>query len=82
MSHVGGRIFPRWRGRRGLLLLLLVGLLLIPRINHASDHQDAARFQTLHRLDIALVAAGMVIGLLLIVALAYVLPGHFTFWQH
>ena len=65
-----------------MTLCFFSGLLLIPRINHASDHQDAARFQTLHRLDTALVAAGMGIGLLLIVALAYVLPGHFTFWQH
>ena len=65
-----------------MTLCFFTGLQLIPRINQASDDQDLARFQTLHRLDIILVATGMVIGLLLIIALGYVLPGHFTFWQH
>lgn len=65
-----------------MTLCFFTGLQLIPRINQASDDQDLARFQTLHRLDIILVATGMVIGLLLVIALGYVLPGHFTFWQH
>ena len=46
--------------------LLFTGLQLIPQSTRASDDQDLARFQTLHRLDIILVATGMVIGLLLL----------------
>lgn len=65
-----------------MTLCFFTGSLLIPRINQAADARDLSRFETLHRTDMALVVTGMVTCVLMIIALAYVLPGHFTFWQH
>ena len=56
---------------------------LIPRINHARDTADAAPntdFERLHRLNVALTGAGLLLGIVLLAALIYVLPGQFTFW--
>jgi hypothetical protein len=55
---------------------------LIAKINLAADIHDQKAFNALHRADMALVGAGMLTGVALIIALGYVLPGHFTFWQH
>jgi succinate dehydrogenase/fumarate reductase cytochrome b subunit len=44
------------------------------------DAGNEKRFNRLHRLDVALVSTGMLTGLLLLIALVYVLPGQFTFW--
>ena len=52
-----------------------------PTNQPASDDQDLARFQTLHRLDIILRYYRHDDRFTLIIALGYVLP-HFTFWQH
>ncbi len=65
-----------------MTMCFFVGLNLITKINLAADMQDQKTFNALHRADMALVGAGMLAGVGLIVALGYVLPGHFTFWQH
>jgi len=59
-----------------------IGLQLIPKINLASDNKDTKRFMVLHRADMALVATGLITCMIIIIAIGYVLPGHFTFWQH
>ncbi len=65
----------------GLMTLsFYAGLRLIPAVNSARDNGNEKRFNRLHRLDVALVSAGMLTGLLLLMALIYVLPGQFTFW--
>ena len=75
--------------RYALLLVSLAGLMtvlfysamrLIPRINHARDAADDETFNRLHRLNVSLVSLGMLAAMALLVALVYVLPGHFTFW--
>jgi hypothetical protein len=58
----------------------LVGWRLIPVINAARDAGRQAEFDRLHRLDVLLVALGMLLALIVIAALVYVLPGQFTFW--
>jgi len=65
-----------------MTICFFVGLNLIAKINLAADMQDQKAFNALHRADMVLVGAGMLAGIALIVALGYVLPGHFTFWQH
>jgi hypothetical protein len=65
-----------------MTICFFVGLNLIAKINLASDMQDQKAFNALHRADMALVGAGMLTGVALMIALGYVLPGHFTFWQH
>ena len=65
-----------------MTMCFFIGLNLIPKINHAADTQNQRTFNALHRADMALVGAGLLTGVALIVALGYVLPGHFTFWQH
>ena len=49
-------------------------------MNSARDAGNEERFNRLHQLDVVLVSAGMLTGLLLLIALIYVLPGQFTFW--
>ena len=75
--------------RYALLLVSLAGLMtivfysamrLIPSINHARDAADDETFNRLHRLNVSLVSLGMLTAIALLVALIYVLPGHFTFW--
>ena len=75
--------------RYSLLIVCLAGLMtlcffvamtLIPPINHAKDTGDIQTFDRLHRRNVGLVSAGMLITLLLLIALVYVLPGQFTFW--
>ena len=63
-----------------MTVCFLIGWRLIPAINVARDAGATAEFTRLHRLDIALVSAGMLLALLVIAALVYVLPGQFTFW--
>jgi hypothetical protein len=65
-----------------MTICFFVGLNLIAKINLAADIHDQKAFNALHRADMALVGAGMLTGVALIIALGYVLPGHFTFWQH
>jgi hypothetical protein len=65
----------------GLMTLsFYTGLRLIPAVNNARDAGNEKRFNRLHRLDVVLVSTGMLTGLLLLIALVYVLPGQFTFW--
>ena len=68
--------------RSFMTICSFVGPNLIAKINLASDMQDQKAFNALHRADMALVGAGMLTGVALMIALGYVLPGHFTFWQH
>ncbi len=63
-----------------MTLCFWIGLQTIPAINNARDSGATQRFQTLHRLDISLVAVGLLSAVLLLVGLIYVLPGQFTFW--
>ena len=63
-----------------MTVCFLIGWRLIPAINSARDSGAAAAFARLHRLDVALVGAGMLLALLVIALLVYVLPGQFTFW--
>jgi hypothetical protein len=65
-----------------MTMCFFVGLNLIAKINLAADTQNQKAFDALHRADMVLVSAGLLTGVALVVALAYVLPGHFTFWQH
>lgn len=65
----------------GLMTLsFYAGLRLIPAVNAARDSGQTSRFETLHRMDVLLVSAGLAAGLCLLSALVYVLPGQFTFW--
>ncbi|MCR9259944.1 MAG: hypothetical protein NXH95_09490 [Pseudomonadaceae bacterium] len=63
-----------------MTLSFYVGLHLIPAINLARDMNDEPQFKRLHRLDVVLVAVGLLAALALLVGLVYVLPGQFTFW--
>ena len=63
-----------------MTLSFYVGLHLIPAINLARDMVDEQQFARLHRLDVILVAVGLLAALALLVGLVYVLPGQFTFW--
>jgi len=65
-----------------MTICFFVGLNLIAKINLAADTEDQRTFDALHRADMILVSAGLLTGIALVVALGYVLPGHFTFWQH
>lgn len=53
---------------------------MIPRINAARDADRTAAFDRLHRVNVALTGAGLLLGIVLLAALIYVLPGQFTFW--
>ena len=65
----------------GLMTLsFYVGLHLIPAINMARDMGDEQQFARLHRLDVILVAVGLLAACALLIGLIYVLPGQFTFW--
>ena len=63
-----------------MTMLFFIAMALIARINAASDAGNAQAFAKLHALNIACVGLGMVVGLALVAALIYVLPGQFTFW--
>ncbi len=63
-----------------MTLSFYVGQHLIPAINLARDMGDQQQFERLHRLDIILVAVGLLAAIALLVGLVYVLPGQFTFW--
>jgi len=63
-----------------MTLCFYTGLRVIPAVNSARDAGNEARFNRLHRLDVMLVSTGLLTGLLLLIALVYVLPGQFTFW--
>ena len=63
-----------------MTLCFFVGWRLIPAINEARDGNAQARFERLHRMDVMLVGVGLLLGVLLVLALVYVLPGQFTFW--
>ncbi|XOV83986.1 MAG: hypothetical protein ACFHXK_02490 [bacterium] len=63
-----------------MTLSFYVGLHLIPAINLARDMSDEPQFARLHRLDVILVAVGLLAALVLLIGLVYVLPGQFTFW--
>lgn len=63
-----------------MALCFWIGLQLIPSINAARDAGDMAGFNSLHRLDVALIGAGLLLAFSLLVGLIYVLPGQFTFW--
>jgi len=65
-----------------MTLCFFVGMRLIGRIDAAKDSGDEVAFKRLHRNDIVLVALGLVLGICLMCAVIYVLPGQFTFWQH
>lgn len=65
-----------------MTLCFFIGMQLIGKINAAKDNGDAVTFNRLHRYDVVLVGAGLMLGLLLLCAVIYVLPGQFTFWQH
>lgn len=65
-----------------MTLCFFVGLRLIGAINAAKDAGDLTGFKRLHRLDIMLVAVGLIAGIALLAATTYILPGQFTFWQH
>ena len=65
-----------------MTLCFYMGLQLIDKINAAKDRADMVAFSRLHRSDVILVGAGLVLGVVLLVAVIYVLPGQFTFWQH
>ena len=65
-----------------MTICFFVGLNLIAKINLAADTGDQRTFDALHLADMILVSAGLLTGIALVVALGYVLPGHFTFWQH
>lgn len=53
---------------------------MINSINAARDSGDVARFNNLHRWNVALTGIGLLCGTALLGALIYVLPGQFTFW--
>ncbi|MEM7217988.1 MAG: hypothetical protein AAF515_06455 [Pseudomonadota bacterium] len=65
----------------GMTTCFFVGGTLIDSINRARDADDGATFDRLHRIDVALVGLGVILGVVLLTAAIYVLPGQFTFWQ-
>lgn len=65
-----------------MTVCFFVGMRLIGAINAARDRGDDAAFNRLHRFDVLLVGTGLLIGVALLCAVIYVLPGQFTFWQH
>jgi|GEM_PF-564737 len=65
-----------------MTLCFFVGLRLIGSINSARDAGDEVTFNRLHRTDIFLVTLGLLLGVMLVCAVIYVLPGQFTFWQY
>ena len=56
-----------------------IALQLIPAINAARDAGDMARFDRLHRIDVALTGGGLLVGAVLLALLIWVLPGQFTY---
>jgi hypothetical protein len=84
--------FSALPGTYTLLLTALAGLMttvfyvawtMIPRINDARDAaagESDKIFDRLHRANVALTGTGLVLGIVLLAALIYVLPGQFTFW--
>lgn len=65
-----------------MTLCFFVGMRLIKSINASKDAGDEETFNRLHRRDVMLVGLGLLLGLGLMVAIIYVLPGQFTFWQY
>lgn len=63
-----------------MTVIFYVALTLIPKINLARDRRESKRFDRLHRMDVGLVGLGILTGLILMLAVIYVLPGQFTFW--
>lgn len=57
-----------------------VGLSLLPQINAATKEQQAGPAARLRRAGTMSVVCGLSVGVWLLVALIYVLPGQFTFW--
>ena len=62
-----------------MAVCFFVGLSLIPKINHAADAQNQAAFNSLHRLDMALVATGLLSALAVILILGSALTEHLKF---
>lgn len=60
---------------------LWLALRMIPAINAARDGDDPARFARLHGAVLALTAAALLAGVAFLVALGWVLPGHYLLWM-
>jgi len=57
-----------------------VGLSLVSKINTAMREQRSGSAARLRRADTVLIVCGLIVGVWLLAALIYVLPGQFTFW--
>ena len=62
-----------------MAVCFFVGLNLIPKINRAADTQNQAAFNSLHRIDMALVANGLLSALAVILILGSALTEHLKF---
>lgn len=60
---------------------LWLALRMIPAINAARDGADPARFARLHGVVLGVTALALLAGVAFLVALGWVLPGHYLMWM-